>query len=131
MSREFGFLEQISRARCTVVLSFSSLPALLPPSVGWEEGRVWAPADPGFTLFCEIFSSTLCVGSMFDSLQVIFRFSCICCIFVFYVIWEGGFHLAFLYHHFFRRIPVCIPYFIHPFISWLSAGLLLMCGHSE
>lgn len=53
------------------------------------------------------------MGYLFYNLQVIFRLSCICCIFCFYVFGGGHFHLAILFCHFnpnpkFREFHMCI-----------------------
>lgn len=63
-------------ARCSAVLGLYSF---LPPGQDW--GRGWAPPDPGFATL-----PFLDVCSQFCSLQGVFRASCICCSFVFYVI---------------------------------------------
>lgn len=91
--------EQISRTEYLAVLGFYSHPALffflLPLS--WYSGRAWIQPDHEFATssFSVRFSLFfICRPSVLQSLGWSFRISCICCIFVLYMVLEEGFWLT-------------------------------------
>lgn len=96
------FLVQVCRvpeslsASCSVPLSPTC-------GLGWE--KELGPDQSQlchFTILCVGFSSSPGVGSLFFSLQVVFRVSCFCCSYFLGVYVGGGFCFSFLLCHLFQ-----------------------------